>query len=131
MVTYTVVISAENQDLTLLPGMTAFATIVVQSSSGILRLPNAALRFAPPPDGTGISKDAETGAEGEGGGRAQSVVWTLQDTRKPVPVRIHVGDSDGTSTEVISGGLTNGQRVIVGTIVPPEQWSFLGLRIGF
>jgi HlyD family secretion protein len=130
VVTYTVVISAENLDLTLLPGMTAFATIIVQSSSGILRLPNAALRFTPPLDGTGLSKD-ETGVEGEGGGGASSVVWTLQDTPKPVPVRIHVGDSDGTSTEVISGNLTSGQRVIVGTIVPPKQWSFLGLRSGF
>jgi HlyD family secretion protein len=131
VVIYTVVISAENQDLALLPGMTAFATIVVQSSSGILKVPNAALRFTPPFEATGISKDGEDGAEGEGGAGAPAVVWTLQDTGKPVPVRIHLGNSDAASTEVVSDGLTNGQTVIVGTVVPPKQWSFRGLRIGF
>jgi HlyD family secretion protein len=131
VVIYTVVISAENQDLALLPGMTAFATIVVQSSSGILKVPNAALRFTPPFDATGIANEGEDGAEGEHGAGAPAVVWTLQDTGKPIPVRIHVGNSDTASTEVVSGGLTDGQRVIVGTVDPPKQWSFRGLRIGF
>jgi HlyD family secretion protein len=132
VVIYTVVISAENKDLALLPGMTAFATIVVQSSSSILKVPNAALRFTPPFETTGISNDEEVGAaEGEGVAGASAVVWTLQDTGKLISVRIHVGNSDAASTEVVSGGLTNGQRVIVGAVAPPKQWSFRGLRMGF
>ena len=123
VVIYTVVISAENPDLALLPGMTAFATIVVQSSSGILKVPNAALRFTPSFEATSISKEGEDGAEGEHEEGAPAVVWTLQDTGKLVPVRIHVGNSDAASTEVVSGGLTKGQRVIVGAVAPPKQWS--------
>jgi HlyD family secretion protein len=47
VVAYTVVISADNDDLLLLPGMTASARILVQERHNALRLPNAALRFRP------------------------------------------------------------------------------------
>ena len=47
VVTYTVVISADNEDLLLLPGMTANVRILVQQRDDVLRLPNAALRFRP------------------------------------------------------------------------------------
>jgi len=45
--TYTVVISAENEDLRPLPGMTASRRILVQQRDDVLRLPNSALRFRP------------------------------------------------------------------------------------
>ena len=48
VVTYTVVISAENSDLALLPGMTATVRIVVAEKADVLKVPNAALRFRPP-----------------------------------------------------------------------------------
>jgi len=47
VVAYTVVISAENDDLLLMPGMTANARILVESRDQVLRIPNAALRFRP------------------------------------------------------------------------------------
>lgn len=47
VVTYTVVISADNDELLLLPGMTANARIVVRSVAEAVRVPNAALRFRP------------------------------------------------------------------------------------
>jgi len=47
VVTYTVVISADNEDLLLLPGMTANVRILVQRRDDVLKLPNAALRFRP------------------------------------------------------------------------------------
>jgi len=47
VVAYTVVISADNDDLLLLPGMTANARILVQERNNVLRIPNAALRFRP------------------------------------------------------------------------------------
>jgi len=47
VVAYTVVISADNEDLLLLPGMTANVRILVQQRDDVLRLPNAALRFRP------------------------------------------------------------------------------------
>ncbi len=48
VVTYTVVVSADNPDLRLLPGMTANVKIVVEERAAVLKVPNAALRFRPP-----------------------------------------------------------------------------------
>jgi len=47
VVTYTVVISAANPDLTLLPGMTANVRIVTAQKDKALKVPNAALRYRP------------------------------------------------------------------------------------
>jgi HlyD family secretion protein len=47
VVTYTVVISAANPDLQLLPGMTANVRITTDRRDSVLKLPNAALRFRP------------------------------------------------------------------------------------
>jgi HlyD family secretion protein len=49
VVTYDAVIEVENTDLKLRPGMTANATIVYDRRDNSLRVPNAALRFRPPP----------------------------------------------------------------------------------
>jgi len=48
VVSYTVIISAANPDLALLPGMTANVRIQVDSRSSALKVPNAALRWRPP-----------------------------------------------------------------------------------
>lgn len=58
VVTYTVVISAENPDLTLLPGMTANVRIITAEKDRILKVPNAALRFRP----AGNSDEKKTAA---------------------------------------------------------------------
>jgi HlyD family secretion protein len=47
VVSYTVVISAQNPDLALLPGMTANVRIVVENRDSALKVPNAALRWRP------------------------------------------------------------------------------------
>ncbi len=48
VVIYDVMIKVDNADLKLKPGMTANASIVVTTHSGVLRLANSALRFRPP-----------------------------------------------------------------------------------
>jgi len=60
VVTYTVVISAANPDLTLLPGMTANVRIVTAHKDKVLKAPNAALRFRPA--GTADEKKATAAA---------------------------------------------------------------------
>ena len=47
VVTYTVILEIENDDLALRPGMTAVADIVVNNVPDALLVPNAALRFVP------------------------------------------------------------------------------------
>jgi HlyD family secretion protein len=48
VVSYTVMIDVQNTDLALLPGMTANLTLTVQSATDVLKVPMAALKFAPP-----------------------------------------------------------------------------------
>jgi HlyD family secretion protein len=47
VITYPVVVSVDNGDRTLLPGMTANAEIEINMQKDVLRVPNAALRFKP------------------------------------------------------------------------------------
>jgi HlyD family secretion protein len=73
VVTYTVVVSAANPDLTLLPGMTANVRIVTAQKDKVLKVPNAALRFRPPDGGdekkaAAAVSPAPTSAAGSGGG---------------------------------------------------------------
>ncbi len=71
VVTYTVVIAAQNPDGKLLPGMTANVEITADKRSGVLRIANNALRFSPPKNGPPVAK-AEAGNRGGGrGGRAR------------------------------------------------------------
>ncbi len=53
VVTYNVVIDVANPDLKLKPGMTANLTMTIAERSGVLRVPNAALRFRPQGQGEG------------------------------------------------------------------------------
>jgi HlyD family secretion protein len=48
VITYTVIVATRNDDLRLLPGMTANVTFVISRRENIVRVPNRALRFRPP-----------------------------------------------------------------------------------
>jgi HlyD family secretion protein len=110
-------------------------TFVYAEKEDVLKVPNAALRFKPPPPmlaelgrsgGAGGGATGPTGGTGPaqasgGGGRAgggrgpeapdRRTVWTYQD-EKPAPVRIRTGISDGSWTEVVEGNLAPGEVVI-------------------
>jgi HlyD family secretion protein len=62
VVTYKVIIGAENPRQQLLPGMTANVNIVLGEKDGVLRVNNSALRFNPP----GVEPDAGGGFGGGG-----------------------------------------------------------------
>lgn len=68
VITYTVVISTENPDLRLLPGMTANVEIRVSDRANVLKVPSAALRFRPP-DETGAPVAAAGPQPAQSGGR--------------------------------------------------------------
>jgi len=70
VVTYTVIITADNPDLKLLPGMTAIVEIVTGKSENVLRVPNDAIRFKPA-EGSALAeklKSAQAGGASERGG---------------------------------------------------------------
>jgi HlyD family secretion protein len=68
VVTYTVMIDAENKDGKLLPGMTANVTFEIAEYKDILKVPNAALRFTPPGE---TASEGMTAKAPEGGGGAR------------------------------------------------------------
>ena len=100
VVTYDVVVSIDNRDLALKPGMTAANRIVIDERQNVLRVPSQALRYAP------------AGRGGKGRAKAKSHVWTLRDG-KAVAVPVTTGLDDDTFTEIVKGDLKPGDRVIV------------------
>ncbi|MGH7262632.1 MAG: efflux RND transporter periplasmic adaptor subunit [Candidatus Rokuibacteriota bacterium] len=120
VVTYDVVVSAQNKELKLLPGMTANVRILVDQKPSVLKVPNAALRFRPQgmePDGA--PRDGAGQAPARGGLTAR--VWVLGPDGKPKPLAVQLGISDGSFTEVLDGALTEGQEIIVGTTERPAS----------
>ena len=136
VVTYNVRVRVDNPDLLLLPGMTAYVNIGVQKRSDVLLVPNAALRFKPadapdkkPENGqkpastaTGSGTGAGMGggapaATGEKKGRkrdSQSGTVYVLDGDQIRPVSVQIGITDNRNTEVVSGDLKPGDRVVTG-----------------
>ena len=69
VVTYTVIISAENPGRSLLPGMTANVEIVTGNRENVLRLSNDAFRFRPATDNENPFAQPTQNSGGTGGGR--------------------------------------------------------------
>jgi HlyD family secretion protein len=108
VVTYTAVVSAPNQDYLLFPGMTARLSIVVEETRAALKVPNAALRFRP--------ESRTSGARQSTGFRSESkTVWVERKPGEAQPVTVTTGMSDDSGTQILSGGLTQGDPVIIGT----------------
>jgi HlyD family secretion protein len=105
VVTYDVVVSVDNPDFVLLPGMTAYVNIEIDRRNNALLVPNAALRFKPTEE---KDKAAEKPRRPTG-----SAVYVLQ-SGKPVAVKLQPGLTDNKQTVVVSGNLAVGNQVIVG-----------------
>ena len=129
VITYDVVVAVSNPDFKLFPGMTANVKILVDKREHALKIANAALRFRPPDlkerakgGGDGAVRTAQGPPTGEGvpGLRAGlkpaggQTIWVLGDDRKPRPVTVKLGITDGSFSEVIEGDLKEGQGVITG-----------------
>ena len=110
VVTYDVVLDVDNADLRLKPGMTANVTFTVAERRGVLRVPNAALRFQPPA--------AEAGAPGApgAGARARGRVLHVVEGERLRPVPVEAGVTDGAFTEVAARELALGTRVATGAV---------------
>lgn len=119
VVTYTVVIEAENPDQKLMPGMTANITIYTMKVDDVLIVPIKATRFDPtsiPP--TMFAEPPHFEGEGEEAGKnppvlpkGTKVVW-VKEGEKIHPQPIEIGITDGTCYQVTKG-LKGGEEVIV------------------
>lgn len=125
VVTYLADLSVNNDDLSLRPGMTATATITTVEHADVMRVPNAALRYAPSaaapaPQGSNLVTSMMPRPPRPGGARSAGTniaqvrqVWVLEDGQ-PRAVPVTPGVTDGRLTEVTSDTLRPGMAVIVG-----------------
>jgi HlyD family secretion protein len=120
VVTFDVVVSVDNPDGALMPGMTATTRIIKAERSDVLTVPQQALRFRPGgrsekrSAGAAAPGDKSVGAAGDKAQRGR--VWLLR-ARQPVPVQITTGLDDGVSVEVLTGDLQAGEQVIVSEVM--------------
>ena len=104
VVTYDIVIGVDNNDLALVPGMTASTTIIIDQRQDALRVTNQALRYVP---------DGLSGVEARGTAPVpRPQVFVLRDGR-PLAVAVATGLADDNFTEIVSGELQAGDKVII------------------
>lgn len=129
VVSYTAVLSVQNPKLMLRPGMTATADIVTSERRNVLLVSNAALRFSPGSDAAGSRPGGVTSVlvprPGRGGGQkreatigrgSRQTVYVLGGDGQPRPVQVVVGETNGSVTEIVSGDLEPGAKVITGQL---------------
>jgi len=130
VVSYPTLLAVRNDDLTLRPGMTATAEIVVATREDALLVPNSALRYAPPP---AQNNDAQKGTSivssllprpphpapkpaAAPKGHEQRI-WVLREG-VAVPVAVTTGVTNGRLTEITGGELAVGMQVITERLGP-------------
>jgi HlyD family secretion protein len=142
VVTYTTVIGVPNPERILMPGMTANVRVQVEEKTGVVRVPNAALRFRPSGDTGSGGASPGAGAPAPGalrepretpgatrtaaGSRAR--VFVVGPDGAPTAVPIVVGVTDGARSEMRQGDLQPGQEVIVGESAAPPSRAGAALR---
>jgi HlyD family secretion protein len=112
VVTYDVIVSVDNADLVLLPGMTAYVSIAVAERKDALLVPNAALRFKPSNrEATGETAIGERKSKKKDAASGQ--IYVLIDGQ-PKAVPVGLGITDNRTTEIVGGEIREGDAVILG-----------------
>jgi HlyD family secretion protein len=142
VVTYNVVVAVDNADQSLLPGMTAYVSIIIAQRKDVVMVPNAALRFRPADSASRTDKPGANNKSQEGrqGGRQEGrqderkqernkpdatpmgTVYILENGQ-PKATRIAVGITDNRNSEVLSGELREGAIVILEDRQPSSKKS--------
>ncbi len=128
VVTYETVLTVDNSDLLLRPGMTATADITVRKIEDAVLVPNTALRFSPPMQKQAANSRGLLSAmlprppaptskqlEDESVNKNQQRVWII-DNGTLSAIHITTGSSDGIMTEVVNGGIEPGKELVVDTL---------------
>ena len=127
VVTYTVEINTDNSDGKLIPYLTANVKFMVAERKDVLLVPNAALRWVPQPDqidqasrqqpkkdkgGKKSKGEDSSGAKEAKAEPVRGTVW-VPTGRHVRPLRLRLGLSDGSMTEVQGAGLQEGIQVVL------------------
>jgi HlyD family secretion protein len=114
VVKYNCIIHVENADQALKPGMTATVTIEVARRQGILKVPNAALRYVPDPLPLGVDRLRADLARGE------AILWS-PDGNGLRPLEVQTGLVGEGETEVRGEGIEAGMEVAVPRLEPDKR----------
>jgi len=129
VVTYKTLLSVDNSDLALRPGMTATANVTVKRTANVMLVPNVALRFSPPvaeetarTSGSLISRlfprppPASRPRDTADSNGKQRRVYVVSRDGQLSPVPVTTGSTDGITTEITSGDITVGTEVVTDII---------------
>ncbi len=118
VVTYEVVVSADNSEGKLIPGLTANLTIYTAEAKNAVQIPASALKFTPKDiPGQSLPQPAEKAPESD-----KQMVWTLRDN-KLVPTPVTTGVNNGINVEIKSG-LNAGDTIATGYSAAMEAPDF-------
>jgi HlyD family secretion protein len=115
VVTYNVVVDVDNADGRLLPGMTAYVSVTAGERKDVLRVPNAALSFQPRRD------DEEERGPRPPARERKTQVYLLAADGRVRPAAVETGLTDNALTEIVSGDLKPGDRVVTREIRPKTE----------
>ena len=122
VVSYTAIVDVDNPDGRIAPGATAIVSLPTAQRSDVLRAPNNALSFRPSPEAleatgqTSLSVAPERTQESDPAKGRVGYVWKFENG-KFTPVEVRAGASDETWTEILSGALQPGDKVITAASV--------------
>jgi HlyD family secretion protein len=120
VVTYETIITVDNREQRLFPGMTADVSILVADHKDILKIPNTALRYTPP-DGAKFEQAPPAKLE-----RNQRLVYSPGSNGTVLkPVILKVGITDNVETEILEG-ITADARVITSNLSATTKTSGFG-----
>lgn len=111
VIAYPATLSGRNADGALRPGMSANVELIIASVRNVLVVPNQALNFSPPRDIEAKYPKPKISAGGPRIGR----VWLLNGDN-PEPRDVMLGLTDGRVTQIASGPLRTGEKVITSLI---------------
>jgi HlyD family secretion protein len=113
VVTYAAVVEVDNPEEKLRPGMTATVNVRTNEARGVLRVPNAALRYKPTPplgpDGKPAAQPPEAPLA-KGKGRVYVVTDARPGEEKAEARLVDIGITDGLTTVVT--GVAEGTRIV-------------------
>jgi HlyD family secretion protein len=120
VVTYQVIISVENPEQKLFPGMTADVSILAAENDKALEIPNTALRYTPPDNA------AYDGTPPANLQRNQHLIYsTSANGMKLKPIVVKTGITDGVNTEILDG-LSDGTPVVTSTLAASAKGGGFG-----
>ena len=112
VVTYTVVIKADNPDLKLKPGLTATISIYTLELNDVLTAEAKAINFKPEREALSQYNIQQNLTDNKTkGNRNSSTLWVLDDKGAIVPKVVTLGASDGVNVQILSG-VSKGEKLV-------------------